>query len=133
VGFVVQRHLLVAPVSLNSATEHHEQVWIKVNAPVDQRMAGMVSLLNSVEGLETLQSCQGEPGGRDAYVYFSYGEWADLCKLVFAEVGPALKREFGEDVVLTVEATNAAWPMAKMRFKAEITDSVASALKRVLH
>jgi hypothetical protein len=133
VGFGVQSHLLVASVSLNSATEYHEQIWVKVNASVDQRVAGVVSLLNSVEGLETLQSCQGEPGGRDAYVYFSYGEWADLCKFVFAEVGPTLKREFGEDVVLTVEATSAAWPMAKMCFKAEITLSVISALKQVLH
>jgi len=35
----------------------HTQTWVKVNAPVDERIAELVSLLNRVEGLETLQSC----------------------------------------------------------------------------
>jgi len=116
-----------------TATEAHEQVWVKVNAQTDKAVAEVVSLLNSVNGLETLQSCQGDPGGRDGYVYFFYGGWADLCRLVFAEIGPTLKGEFGEDVALTVEATDAALPIAKLRFKAEITDGLISALKRVLH
>jgi hypothetical protein len=34
----------------------HEQVWIKVNAPVDAGVAEIVSVLNGVDGLETLQS-----------------------------------------------------------------------------
>ena len=60
----------------------HPQTWIKVNAPVDEGVAEIVSLLNTVDGLETLQSCQGEPGDREGYVYFSCGNWKR-----FEEVG----------------------------------------------
>jgi len=111
----------------------HEQVWVKVNAPVDQGVAEVVSLLNSVSGLETLQSCQGDTGGRDAYVYFAYGNWTELCRLVFEEVGPALKQKLDEDARLMVEATSADRPTAKLTFRAEATGIVASVLRDVLH
>ncbi len=110
----------------------HEQVWIKVNAPVDSGVAELVSLLNSVDGLETLQSCQGEPGKRDGYVYFACGDWNRMCQFVFQEIGPPLKSKVDDDVKLIVEATSADAPMAKLSFKAEAADIVVSALKEVL-
>lgn len=110
----------------------HEQVWIKVNAPVDAGVAELVSVLNSVDGLETLQSCQGEAGGRDGYVYFACGDWRNMCELVFQKIGPALKSRADEDAKLVVEATSADAPMAKLSFKAEATGIVVSALKEVL-
>lgn len=110
----------------------HEQVWVKVNAPVDAGVAEIVSLLNSVKGLETLQSCQGDPGGRHGYVYFLCGDWRNVCKLVFDQIGPELKKKTDEDATLIVEATSAEEPMAKLSFKAEATDMVVSALKEVL-
>lgn len=111
----------------------HEQVWLKVNARVDSGVSEIVSLPNSVDGLETLQSCQGDPGGREGYVYFACGEWKSLCGLIFERIGPVLKQRADEDASLTVEATNADEPMAKLSFRAEATNVVASALKEVLH
>jgi hypothetical protein len=110
----------------------HEQVWIKVNAPVDAGVAEVVSILNSVEGLETLQSCQGDAGEKDGYVYFSCRDWHAMCELVFQKIGPTLKNRADEDVRLIVEATSADSPMAKLSFKAEATDIVVSALKEAL-
>jgi hypothetical protein len=110
----------------------HDQVWVKVNAPVDADVAELVSVLNSVDGLETLQSCQGDAGGRNGYVYFSCGDWRKMCEFVFQTVGPTLKSRVDEDVTLVVEATSADSPMAKLSFKAEATDMVVSALKEVL-
>lgn len=110
----------------------HDQTWVKVNAPVDSGVADLVSVLNSLDGLETLQSCQGDVGGRDGYVYFAYGDWHKLCKFVFQTAGPFLKTRFDENVKLTVEATLADAPMAKLSFKAEATSILASALKEVL-
>ena len=110
----------------------HTQVWVKVNAPVDSGVAEIVSILNSVEGLETLQSCQGDPGERDAYLYFSFGDWQNMCAFAFQRIGPALKRDVDEDVRLVVEATEGDSPLAKLSFKAEATGMVASALKEVL-
>jgi hypothetical protein len=110
----------------------HEQVWVKVNAPVDAGVAEIVAVLNSVDGLETLQSCQGDAGGKSGYVYFACGDWQKMCQFVFQKIGPTLKSKVDEDAKLTVEATSADAPMAKLSFKAEATDTVVSALKEAL-
>lgn len=110
----------------------HEQVWVKVNAPVDAGVAEIVSILNSVAGLETLQSCQGDAGKLDGYVYFACGDWRKMCEFVFQKIGPQLKSSVDEDARLVVEATSADSPMAKLSFKAEATDIVVSALKEAL-
>jgi len=110
----------------------HEQVWVKVNAPVDVGIAEVVSLLNSVEGLLTLASCQGEAEQRDAYVYFSLGNWQTLCQFVFERIGTDLKQKFGEGVQAIVEAADADSPIAKLSFRAEIIGPLASALKDIL-
>ena len=110
----------------------HEQVWVKVNAPVDAGIAEVVSVLNTVDGLETLQSCQGDVGGRPGYVYFACGDWSNICRFVFQRIGPVLKSKVEEDATLIVEATSADAPMAKLSFKAEVTGIVVSALKEAL-
>jgi hypothetical protein len=110
----------------------HAQTWVKVNAPVDAGVAELVSILNLVEGLETLQSCQGDPGGRNGYVYFACGDWRKMCEFVFQTIGPVLKTRVDEDATLIVEATSADSPMAKLSFKAEATGMVVSALKEAL-
>jgi hypothetical protein len=110
----------------------HPQTWIKVNAPVDEGVAEIVSLLNNIEGIVTLDSCQGDPGDRRGYVYFSCGEWKRLSQVVFEQIGPALKGRLDDDATLTVEATNADEPMAKLSFRAEASGMVASALKEML-
>jgi hypothetical protein len=110
----------------------HVQTWVKVNAPVDAGVAELVSILNSVEGLETLQSCQGDAGGRDGYVYFACGDWRKMCEFVFQKIGPSLKDRADEDATLIVEATSANSPMAKLSFKAEAIGTIVSALKEVL-
>jgi hypothetical protein len=108
----------------------HSQTWVKVNAPIDTGIAEMVSLLNGISGLETLQSCQGEPGHRQGYVYFSFGEWQNLCRFVFDRMAPRLQSYLGEDVTLEIIA--AEQPMAKMSFSAEAIPKVTSALKEVV-
>lgn len=116
----------------NSRVASHEQVWVKVNAPVDAGVAEIVSVLNGIDGLETLQSCQGDAGQQNGYVYFSCGDWRKMCELVFEKIGPTLKSKVDEDASLTVEATSADSPMAKLSFKAEATGVVVSALKEAL-
>lgn len=109
----------------------HSQTWIKVNAPVDAAIAEIVSLLNAVDGLETLQSCQGEPGRNQAYIYFSLGEWQTLCGFVFSSIAPRLREYLGEDVKLEIIAAEDR-PIAKMSFSAEAVPQVTSALKEVV-
>jgi hypothetical protein len=109
----------------------HQQIWIKVNASVDEGIAEIVSVLNTVDGLETVQSCQGHPGEHDGYVYFFCGDWKRMSQFVFEQVGPKLKERLDEDATLRLEATGDS-PMAKLSFKAEATGMVVSALKEVL-
>ncbi len=110
----------------------HLQTWIKVNAPVDEGVADIVATLNTVDGLETLQSCQGDPTEKDGYVYFACGDWKRLSEFVFERIGPPLKSRLDEDATLILEATNADCPMAKLSFRAEAAGMVASTLKEVL-
>ncbi|SRR6266566_3695124 len=110
----------------------HQQTWVKVNAPVDSRIADIVSLLNTVKGLETLDSCQGDPGEREAYIYFSYGDWHNLSVFVFERLRPGL-RCLADDAKVMVEASmDCEAPLARLSFRAEATEAVASALKVVL-
>ena len=120
------------PIKLRETMATHEQTWVKVNAPVDTGVAELVSVLNTVDGLETLQSCQGDPGHKDGYVYFAFGDWRTMCEFVFQKIGPTLKRKVDEDADLTVEVSSADSPMAKLSFKAEATGIVVSALKEAL-
>ena len=80
------------------------------------------------DGLETLQSCQREPGKRDGYVYFACGDWNRVCRFVFQEIGPTLKSKVDEDAKLVVEVTSADAPMAKLSFKAEAASHQAGRL-----
>src|ERR1700733_8971881 len=97
----------------------HEQVWVKVNAPVDAGIAEVVSLLNKIDGLETLQSCQGFPDEAPAYVYFRCGEWEEVCRFAFTRLAPALPQI--EDVSVSVEVFGGSTPTGKIRFSAEAT------------
>jgi hypothetical protein len=108
----------------------HAQTWVKVNAPIDVKIAELISLLNRVEGLETLQSCQGDPGERQGYIYFALDGWQNLCRFVFEGIAPRIKDYLGEDVKLEIVAGER--PMARMSFSAEAVPIVTSALKEVV-
>lgn len=110
----------------------HEQTWVKVNTTVDTKIAPLIETLNCFEGLETLQSCQGDVGGKGGYVYFTCGDWRSLCRFVFETIGPKLKNRADDDVTLTVEVTGADFPMARIGFRAEAIGVIVSALKEVV-
>lgn len=109
---------------------NHAQTWIKVNASIDARIAELVAVLNQVQGLETLQSCQGDAGERSGYVYFALDGWQNLCRFVFEDIAPRFKDYLGEDIRLEVVAGER--PMARMSFSAEAVPIVTSALKEAV-
>ena len=78
-----------SPVDGDSVTVRmHESVAVKVNALVDQGIAPLVEALSEIDGLITLDSCQGAPPeGAEAYVSFTYGDGSD-----WAETGRLLER-----------------------------------------
>lgn len=115
-------------------TEDHEQVWVKVNSQVDRGIASVVSVLNSVDGLQTLDSCEGIHGSKPAHVYFNYGNWQKMGDFMFNRIGPDLWQHFGNEALVSVEMFNGSEPMGKLIFDKEATNVVASILEqRLLH
>jgi hypothetical protein len=111
----------------------HDQVWVKVNAPVDAGIAEVVSILNRFEGLYTLDSCEGIAGEKPAHVYFNYGDWRQIGDLMFDHIGPALFSKFGNEAIVSLEVFNGSEPMGKLSFDKEATCDVASLLERLVH
>jgi len=106
----------------------HRQVWVKVNTPVDEGIAELICLLNQIDHLFTLDSCQGYEGW--GHIYFRYGNWRNLASFVFGILDPAL-RGIGE-MHLCVESIDGNEPMAKLGFRTETIPQIVSVLKDLL-
>jgi hypothetical protein len=112
--------------------DEHRQVWAKVNAQVDEGIAEVVCLLNSIPDLQTLDSCQGTPlGVKPAHVYFYYGDWKNICHFMFEILGPQLAEAVTGNHIASVEVFNGSNPMGKLSFDTEATNVVTSVLRRV--
>lgn len=110
----------------------HSQVWVKVNAPIDAGIAQIVLILNRIEGLHTLDSCEGITDEKPAHVYFNYGDWRQIGDLMFNRIGPALFDRFGSETSVSVEVFNGSDPMGKLSFDKEATDAVTFVLGDLL-
>ena len=110
----------------------HPQTWVHVNAQVDEAVAEVVSTLNELPGLMTVQSCQGGDG-KPAYIYFYFGDWEQVCRFVFTKLGPAVREAAGEEPMISVEVFNDSPPMAKLTFDPEATSSIASGVRRAVY
>jgi hypothetical protein len=82
----------------------HREVPINVNAWVDEGIAELVSALSEVDGLITLESCQGDVGGREAYVIFRYGDWKQCGELLFGKVLLAMSPDLRAVASLKLQA-----------------------------
>lgn len=102
---------------------------MKVNTPVDEGLAELVCLLNQIDRLFTLDSCQGYDGW--GHIYFRYGNWRKLACFVFGILDPAF-RGIGE-IHLCVESIDGNEPMAKLGFRTETIPQIVSVLKEVLN
>lgn len=102
---------------------------MKVNTYVDAGIADLVTALSTVDGLETIASCQGDIGLCDAYVYFYYRDWETLSKFAFKEIASVLHGIEGTSI--SVEIFNGSVPMGKLTARdalSQITDAVTSML-----
>ena len=118
---------------MNAVTDRrHEQTWVRVNAEVDEGLSELISVLNEVPRLQTVQSCQGVSGQRQAYVYFHYGPWEQLCGFVFGKLEPALREILSDDAILSVEAFGGGPPFGKLTFTPEATPLVTSGVRSAI-
>lgn len=99
----------------------HDQVWIKVNAPVDSGIAALITALSTFPKLQTIESCQGIDGW--AWVCFVYGKhwehpWEELAQFVLGFLGPKLAHELGDRVRVSLQVTEAGQIRAEMAVNA---------------
>jgi len=87
----------------------HEQVFVRVNAPVDRGAADLVTALSAFPKLQTVESCEDSNGW--GWVTFVYGihperSWEDLAKFVLQFLGPRIVDEPNDPVTLRSHLTS---------------------------
>ena len=87
----------------------HTQTWVKVNAPVDEGVRGIVSALAEFPALETVESCEGNED-EGPWVCFRYGRywenpWKELSEFVLGTFAPALMEAVGDDASVRIQVT----------------------------
>jgi len=118
-------------VRLQMAT--HEQTWVKVNAPVDAGVHGIVSSLSDFPSLETVESCEGS-NGSGPWVCFRYGSywehpWRDLTEFVLGYIAPRLAASVGDDASVRIQTTPGGQVFGELNVRPGATSQVEAALR----
>ncbi len=106
----------------------HRQVFVKVNAPVDEGMAEVVRLLSRIPGLETVESCQGYSGEK-AFVSFQLGGWKELSRLLSLLTSELFDPK--EAVIVSARTANGSIPIGRITFRSAMTPRVERVLRRI--
>ena len=114
--------------------QEHPTTWVKVNAPVDEGIAEIVVLLSEVEGLQTLESCQGVSSAypdeeRPAYVIFLFKDWGTISRFAFEVVSPAVAK-LDADTAVMVEVFNGSEPRGRIQIRSPAAVPVVAAALR---
>lgn len=96
------------------SAEAHREIIVKVNALVDEGIAPLVLALSEIDGLQTLESCQGELGQRNGYVYFRLGGWQDIGGFLFERLLPIMNDDLRSHVSIAIQAYDTDYAMAKI-------------------
>ena len=113
----------------------HPQTWIKVNAPVDEGVSGLVSALADFPDLETIESCEGNEE-RGPWVCFRYGaywhdSWRELAEFVLGEFSPALMDEVGDDASVRIQVTPSKQVFGELSVRPGAAPRVEAAIRRL--
>ena len=113
----------------------HRTVWVKVNAPVDEGVQGLVSALSLFPSLETVESCQGDQK-RGPWVCFRYGAywehpWHELAEFVLGRLAPGLSEEIGDDATVRIQSTTSGQVFGEVAVRPGAAARVENALRRL--
>ena len=109
---------------------NHKQVWVKVNAPVDEGVADLVEALNMFPALMTTESSQGDEQS-PAWVYFSFGRehWQELAEFTLGHLGPCLSDKLGDQVRVSICVTNSGVPQGELLVRPGAVSDTVDALR----
>lgn len=114
----------------------HPQTWVKVNAPVDCGVSGIVETLSLFPSLETIESCEGNTE-RGPWVCFRYGRywehpWRDLADFVLGYMAPKLTKTVGDDASIRIQVTPSGTMFGELSVRPEAASNVEAALRELL-
>ncbi len=116
----------------------HKQAGVKVNAPVDSGIAGIVAALSAFPRVRTLESCEGEVTDagieQAAWVCFQYGDywehpWRDAAQFVRGYLGPRLALAVGDGASLSLRVTASGTTEGELRVRPGAFRETARALQ----
>jgi hypothetical protein len=113
----------------------HKIIWVKVNAPVDSGIAGIVSELNKFPQLETVESCEGNDK-QGPWVCFRYGSywknpWSEISKFVLGYLAPRLIESVGDDANIRIQATPSGAIFGELSVRPGAAPRVEAALREL--
>jgi hypothetical protein len=112
--------------------KRHRQVWVKVNAHVDEGIAPLVKALSSFPHVRTWESCRGQPGRRLPHVYFSAGFDGQEQTIPFvAWLAPRLVAEMRDQAYLSLEWATRETPLGVIEARRGRILAVARALRKL--
>jgi hypothetical protein len=108
---------------MNKKTSH-KQVLIEVNegnkkiiVKIDENIKNIILILNKFNGLETIESCQGDENN-PAWLCFKYKYWQhpyqNLVDFVFGFLGPYLIERVGDSIIINIYATSSGSFLAEL-------------------
>jgi hypothetical protein len=108
----------------------HKEVSVKVNALADEGVAELVSALSEIDGLVTLESCQGGEG-QDAFVHFRLGGWKESGQLLFERILPALSDDLRSVVSMRIQAYDSDVATASISVETSAVPLLAECVRRL--
>ena len=109
----------------------HRQTFVKVNAPVDEGIAELISTLSEIEGLETLESCEGD-FETDAFIVFRLGDWRKCGALLFEGFLPLMSPDLRSAVSLSLRAYDTDNALASISLDASAVRPMTDCVRRLL-
>jgi hypothetical protein len=111
----------------------HQQIWVKVNAPVDKNIAKLIQALSLFPKLRTIESCQGN-GKQKIWVSFTYGNsWQDLSTFIFNYFGIELTKLLGDRIDIYMRVTEGGLIQAELYVCPDSLMKTVRALRTLLH
>jgi hypothetical protein len=110
----------------------HKQVQVKVNAYVDEGVSPLVCALNELEGVITIDSCEGYADD-PSYVYFHLLSLSEDCALFAHKLASALHSQIQGrwDYFVGVEWSSGE-PMLQIRVPRNFVGQTAEAIRSIV-
>lgn len=109
----------------------HRSVIVHVNAPVDEGIAPLVMALSEIDGVVTMESCQGHEGQRDAFVVFHMDGWRDCGEFLFERLLTAMSADLRSDVSLRLEAYDTQFARAWITLNPGAIEPLSECVRRL--